>query len=142
MPPYLFRSECRKFRETTFECIEALSQLFRTSVISTAIQTVEHGPEIVILACYGTKRRKWFRRSKGIPEHWFPKEFLDRDSYAFDLLRSSDRRSGRNLVPANTWFDGSEASDFHVHEDSFKIAEDEVLSVLIFADDEVLEERE
>lgn len=142
MPPYLFGPECRQFRESTFDCIEALSQSFRTSVTSTAIQTVEHGPEIVILVCYGTKRRKWFRWSKCIPEHWFPKDYLDRDSYAFDLLRSSERRSGRNLVPANAWFDDSEASNFHVYEDSFKTAEDEVLSVLVFADNEALEERE
>ena len=76
-----------------------------------------------------------------MPDHWFPKDILDRDSYAFDLLRSSERRSGRDLVPAEAWFDHSEASNFHVYEDSFKVAEDEVLSVLIFEDNEALEER-
>lgn len=141
LPPYLFRPECKRFRESTFECIESLSRLFMASITSTAIQIVDHGPEIVILVCYGMKRRKWFRMSKGVPDHWFPKDFLDQESFAFDLLRSSARRSGRDLVPANTWFDDREASDFQVHEDSFKIADDEVLSVLVFKDDEALEER-
>lgn len=141
LPPFLFRQECRKFRESTFECIEFLSQLFRTSVTSTAIQTVDHGPEIVILVCHGVKKRKWFRVSKGMPGHWFPKDFLDRESCAFDLLRDAERRSGRTLVPGDAWFDDSEASNYHVYEDSFRIADDEVLSVLVFKDYEALEER-
>lgn len=141
LPPFLFRPECKKFRESTFECIESLSQLFMTSVTSTAIQTVDHGPEIVILVCHGVEKRKWFRVSKDMPEHWFPKKFLDRESCAFDLLRNSDRRSGRTLVPADAWFDDSAASNYHVYEDSFKIADDEVLSVLVFEDYEALEER-
>ena len=138
LPPYLFRAIAAQYLECSFDSIRQLSALFKTSITSTAIQAVNHGPEIMILVCHGKNGRKWFQKSKGMPDHWFPNQFLDRQSYAFDLMHSSEQTSGRELVPANAWFDECNDNDYELYEDSFKISDEEVLSILVFKDDEAV----
>ncbi len=65
---------------------------------------------------------------------------MDADSFAFDVLFGRERRSRRALMDAETWFDRRDAGRFELYEQSIKIGDDEVLTLLIFTDEEMLEE--
>lgn len=138
MPPYLFRPIAKEYGKSSFKAIQRLSTDFQTSITSTAIHFINHGPEIMMLVCHGKDGREWFQKSKDMPDRWFPSRFLDRRSYAYDLMHSAERESGRELVPASAWFDDRDANDYQVYEDSFKISDEEVLSVLVFLDNDAI----
>ncbi len=139
---YLFGPRANALGNTTFENIERLTEEFSTSITATAIRLVEYGPESAILVCHGPKGRKWFNRPRPIPERWFPRHDLDADSYALDILYGTNRCSRRVLMDAEAWFDRRDASQFEIFEQSFKVADDEILSLLILKDEEMLEDTE
>jgi len=140
MPRYLFDPEAQKIGKCTFEAVEALRKLFRTSITATAIRLVEFGPEPSMLVCHGKSGRRWFTRPKNIPEHWFPQADLDAESYAFETLHGQGERSRRALIGADAWFDRRGADRFELYEQSQKISEGEILTILVFKGNEMLEE--
>jgi Zn-dependent peptidase ImmA (M78 family) len=139
LPRYLFVPRANSFGKTTFEALEKLTEEFATSMTATAIRLVEYGPEPAVLVCHGPQGRKWFRRPQRIPERWFPSDELDSDSCAFEVLHSDLRRSRRTLIRASAWFDRRGAGQFQLYEQAFKVADDEILTILIFKDEEMLQ---
>lgn len=140
LPRYLFVPRANSYGKTSFETLDKLTDEFSTSMTATAIRLVEYGPEPAMLVCHGPQGRKWFNRPRQIPERWFPREDLDADSYAFDVLHGDARRSRRVLIGADAWFDRRDAEKFQIYEQSFSSANDEILSILIFKDGEMLED--
>ena len=140
LPRYLFVPRANSYGKTSFETLDKLTDEFSTSMTATAIRLVEYGPEPAMLVCHGPQGRKWFNRPRHIPERWFPREDLDADSYAFDVLHGDARRSRRVLIGADAWFDRRDAEKFQIYEQSFSSADDEILSILIFRDGEMLED--
>ena len=140
MPRYLFVPRTNALGAATFEAVETLSDEFGTSLTATAIRLVEHGPEPAILVCHGLQGRRWFNGSPHIPERWFPRDDLDADSFAFDVLHGDDRRSRRVLIGADAWFDRWDANRFELNEQTLKVADDEILTLLVFKDEEMLED--
>lgn len=141
LPPYLFVPRANALGRTTIENIEALANEFSASITATAIRFVEYGPEPAMLVCHSSEGRKWFNRPRHIPERWFPRKELDSDSLAFDVLFGRQRRSRRALMDAETWFDRAEAVRYELLEQSVRIADDEILTLLVFKDDEMLEDK-
>jgi hypothetical protein len=86
MPGYIFDPLARAHPKLTFKTVNAISELFDTSVTATAIRMVESGHSPALLVCHGPKGRKWFTRSPNIPERWFPQDDLDAESFAFGIL--------------------------------------------------------
>jgi hypothetical protein len=74
-------------------------------------------------------------------ERWFPSKGLDEESSAPDVLsgRAGDDASLRK-IGADAWFDRTEAGRFEVLEQTISIGSDEILSLVIIADEEMLEE--
>jgi Zn-dependent peptidase ImmA (M78 family) len=142
LPRYIFIPRANALGITTFENIETLANEFSSSITATAIRQVEYGPEPAILVCHGPTGRKWFNRPQHIPTRWFPREELDSDSYAFEVLFGNSRRSRRVLMGAETWFNHRDAYKFDIFEQSFKVADDEVLTLLTFKDEDMLEDSE
>ncbi len=140
LPRYLFVPRANALGATTFDNLETLTDEFSTSMTATAIRLVEYGPEPAMLVCHGPQGRKWFNRPRHIPERWFPQEDLDADSYAFEVLHGEDRRSRRVLIGADAWFDRRGADQFELYEETFKVADDEILTLLIFKDEEMLDD--
>lgn len=93
-----------------------------------------------MLVRHGPLRRKWFNRPRHIPERWFPREDLDADSYAFEVLHGDVRRSRRVLIGADALFDRRDADQFELYEQTFKVSDDEALTILVFNDDRMLED--
>lgn len=138
MPHYLFKPIIRNNNNLTFDLIKRLADLFNTSITSTAIRIIEGGYFPAILICHGLQGRKWFFRSPDVPRRWFPKQELDPDSYAFDILfGNTANNSGLHKIDAEAWFDRAEASKYEVKEQTFKISNNEVL-VIILIEDEIM----
>jgi Zn-dependent peptidase ImmA (M78 family) len=140
LPRYLFVPRANSLGKITFEALDKLTVEFATSMTATAIRLVEYGPEPAMLVCHSSQGRKWFNRPRRIPERWFPRDELDSDSYAFEVLHGDLRRSRRVLMGADAWFDRREADQFQLYEQTFKVADDEIITILIFKDEEMLED--
>ncbi|WP_245473914.1 ImmA/IrrE family metallo-endopeptidase [Bradyrhizobium zhanjiangense] len=140
MPRYLFQPQARGLGKLTFDMVDKLGGIFKTSLTATSIRLIDldHVPAFVI--CHGPRGRKWFARAACVPRHWFPREDLDPDSFAFGVQfgRGPDDPAPRK-IDADAWFDRSDASRFVVREQTVRISEDETLSLVIVEDERMLE---
>jgi hypothetical protein len=137
---YLFVPRAAALRLCTFEAVETLSREFSTSVQATAIRLVQYGPEPAMLVCHGAAGRRWFNRPQQIPARWFPKDDLSADSSAMNVLYGKNRVGRRSTVGAEAWFDRWDASRYELYEQSLKISDQEVLTILVFNNEEMLED--
>lgn len=139
MPRFLLRPMAKEIGKVSFPAVEALRKEFKTSITATAIRLVEHGPEPAILVCHTVEGRKWFSRSRDIPQRWFPRDELDAYSDAMDVLHGKAERSNRSLISADAWFDRWGAEKYELYEETHRIADDKILTLLVFKDDRMLE---
>ena len=141
MPEYLFWPAARQYAKLNFKVVNDLAGIFRTSLTATAIRCVDgdHSPGLLI--CHGSRGRKWFTRAPGVPSRWFPKDTLDADSFAFGVLYSGN---ADDLMPrkigADAWFDRGEAANHEVHEQTIRISDDEILTLILISDPLMLED--
>lgn len=140
MPRYLFQPRVRALGKMTFGGIKTLADTFSTSVTATAIRLIDldHVPGFII--CHGSNGRKWFARAPSVPRHWYPRDDLDRDSFAFGVQFGArpDVPSPRK-IGADAWFDRADASRFDIREQTIRIR-DETLTLLLIDDEHMLEE--
>jgi hypothetical protein len=94
-----------------------------------------------MLVCHGQKGRRWFLRPPCVPDRWFPRDDLDRESYAFETLFGSKvEQTHPRKIGADAWFDRREAERYEMLEHTFPLPNDEVLTLLTFTDGEMMEE--
>ena len=139
MPRFLFGPISNQIGEVSFQAVHTLAAEFGTSVTATAIRLVEHGPEVAMLVCNTLHGRRWFHRSHHIPEKWFPRDRMDRNDLAIQVLSGKIKQSGRALVRAECWFDRWDAEGYELYEETYRITENEILTFLVFEDDGMLE---
>jgi hypothetical protein len=95
-----------------------------------------------MLICHGPQGRKWFTRSPDVPSRWFPRDELDPESFAFDVLFGQGQEEPHpRLIGADAWFDRNEAGRYELHEHSIRTAEEETLTLLLLSQDGMLEDR-
>lgn len=140
LPRYLFHPAADAYGKTTVEIAEHLLEKFDTSLTATLIRLVELGPEPAILICHNKSGRKWFTRGPDVPERWFPRQDLDSESYAMDVLFGDSQRSRRIRLGADAWFERREAEKFEILEQSVQVGDQEILSLVVLQDDEMLED--
>lgn len=139
MPVYLFQPILRDYRQLNFDSIRNVSDTFDVSFPATAIRAVEKGHHPAMLICNNQfSRRCWFVRSPLVPGRWFPRDELQPESSAMEVLYGTVLESRPHRVPATAWFDCREASHHEVWEQSRKIGKDEVLTLLTFNDVKML----
>lgn len=141
MPHYLFGPAVKKLSKLTVKAVGTLAADFETSLTATAIRTVESDHWPAMLVCHSQFGRKWFTRAPMVPSRWFPRESLDADSLALDVLFG--RKPGNShprRIGAEAWFDRHEAEKYEVLEESVRISSTEVLTIITFTDTEMLEE--
>ncbi len=142
MPRFLFDPALRQHQKLSFKTIRLLSAEFGCSLTATAIRVVQSGWWSAILVCHNRDRRQWFRRSPDIPERWFPQDMLEADSPAFDVLfnhKPDDLLPQR--IPADAWFDRSEAKYYEIREQSVHVGFGQILTILLIDEPGMLEER-
>ena len=140
LPAYLFCPAVQALRRLTWNDIRELANLFSTSVTATAIRVIDLDLFPALLVCHGLHGRKWFVRSRSIPDRWFPQDQLDSDSFAFDVLYGKCGEHPPKLMDADTWFDRSEAARYQLYEQSVQVVQDEVLTLLVPKDAEMLDD--
>jgi hypothetical protein len=96
-----------------------------------------------MLVCHGTQGREWFVRPPCVPDRWFPQDDLDRDSYAFEAFFGSKvEQSHPQKIGADAWFERAEAQNYQIFEHTFPLPNDKVLTLLIFTDEDMMNERD
>jgi hypothetical protein len=77
-----------------------------------------------------------------VPNRWFPKDELDPDSLAFDVLHA-DKPADPNprKIGADAWFD-RRTGDFTIYEQTTRTGADQILTLLTITDDDMLDEEE
>ena len=141
LPRYLFDPLARQHDRPTIKTVRELADAFDVSLTATAIRLVESRHSPAMLVCHGPAGRKWFTRSPDIPERWFPQNLLDPESFAFDLLfgQGEEERHPR-LIGADAWFERQEAQRYELYEQSVRTANDEILTILLFTDGDMLDD--
>lgn len=142
MPAYLFRKEAQRMRSLTWEGVRHLADLFSSSVTATAIRVLDLDVFPAILVCHGVAGRKWFWRARSVPDRWFPQAELSAESYALDVLYGKRVGHAPVLMDAEAWFDRREAYSLQLHEQSIQVFSNEVLTLLVPKDDEMLDDLE
>ncbi len=143
MPRYIFAPAMKSCRRLDLKAVMDMSTLFNTSRHATAIRMVEIGHFFSFLVCHSAKGRKWHTMSQGIPQHWFPRQDLDPDSFAFSVLYSGNQDDpAPRKIDADAWFDRFDASKYSIHEQTMRSGPDEILTLLTITDERMLEERD
>jgi len=140
LPPYLFLPRIDRKGRPSFKHIAELAATFNTSIPATAIRFVGMSAHDLVLVCHTPKGRRWFRRGPRVPDRWFPRDELDADSYAFDVMFKGKDSSHVALMPASAWFDRGEADRYELYEETLRISASETLTLLTIKNDEMLEE--
>jgi len=141
MPGYLFDPIARSHPKLTFQAVRIISDIFDTSLTSTAIRLAESRHTPAVLVCHGPRGRKWFVRSPDVPDRWFPRDNLDPESFAFGVLfgGAQDDRTPRK-IGADAWFDRWEAERYEVLEQTASIGLDEILTFILVTDGDMLDD--
>jgi hypothetical protein len=105
----------------------------------SALRVLDYGPEPAVLVCHGIGGRRWFRRGKGIPDRWFPRDELDAESNAFEALHCGLERPLPFVIGADAWFERREAERYEVFEQTVSAGGGDILTLLTFKDAEMLD---
>lgn len=136
MPSYMFRPIIMKMKRLTLSNIDEIAKEFSASLTATLIKVVEENIFPIIIVCHGKEKRRWFRRAPMIPNFWFPKKELDHESYAFEMLfGGTEQGNYAHKIGADAWFDFRGAERYELLEHSFKLPNEEVLTLLILPEE-------
>ena len=131
LPNFLFRPLALKLKKTTLAHIRDLADVFRASTTATILKLVQNNLYPLVAVCHGKMQRRWFRRSAMLGEWWFPRDELDPDSFAFDMLFKNAKESTTpRKIGAGAWFSFRNVDRFEILEQSFLLPNAEVLTVL------------
>jgi hypothetical protein len=109
------------------------------SLTATLLKLIEANRFPIVAVCHNKAKRRWFSRADMIPTWWFPRDDLDPESIAFEMLFSGAPESRfPRKIGADAWFDFRNAERCEIQEQSFLLPNEEVLTLLI-PPDEALE---
>jgi IrrE N-terminal-like domain len=141
LPRYIFNAFLNDFKKLNVKVLREIKQAFDVSLTAAALRVIASDRYPAILVCHSQNGREWFRHSPSVPERWFPQKDLSQDSHAFEMLFGSASESAHpRKCDADDWFDGAGASRYQVQEQSFKLPNDQVATLLILDDTEMLED--
>ena len=139
MPGFMVKNAMRDFNRLDMRTVREMATRFDVSLTAMAYRLVESDAHPSLLVAYGKDGRHWFVRSKSIAEVWFPKDRLDQESGAYDILFGSAQDDRfMSTVEGDTWFDVTWADQIELGEQSFRAQEDEVVSLLVARSDRML----
>lgn len=142
LPKFMFAPRTEK-RPMTIETASDLANVFRTSLTATSIRLVDYGSYPAMLICSDERGVRWFCRGSGVPNILRP-QAVGRMTFANDLLRRTGDAGRSGQVYSDQWF--SSVKRHGVHEDSRRISDELVLTLLWWKDEgpliEIEEEQE
>lgn len=136
LPNYMIRPRIMKMKRLSLAGVREIADEFQASDTATLLKLVDMNLFPILAVCHNKDGRRWFRRAPMIPGWWFPRDELDQESFAFDLLfgDAGECRYPRK-IGADAWFDFRGVDRFEVQEQSFRLPNEEILTLLILPDD-------
>lgn len=136
LPNFMVRPRVMRMQRLTLAAVREIADEFRVSDTATLLKIVHLNHFPILAVCHNKMRRRWFRRARMIPAWWFPRDELDHESFAFDLLfGTASESSYPRKVGGDAWFDFQGVDRFEILEQSFRLPNEEVLTLLILTDD-------
>src|ERR1044072_2007543 len=131
LPNYLVLPKILKLKKLTLEFAREIADEFRVSTTATLMKILNSDRFPIVLVCHGKEKRRWFKRARMVPEWWFPREDLDAETFAFEVLHRGSREDGfPRKNGAGAWFDFRNVDRDESYEQSFALPHEEILTVL------------
>jgi hypothetical protein len=142
LPNFILLPTLSQYRTLNLKTVREIAEAFKASLTATAIKLFHSNKFHAMLVCHGKLGRVWFLRPLRVPERRFPRDDLDRESYAFEALFGNlpDQVHPRK-IGADAWFDRAEAQRYEMFEHTFPLPNDQILTLLTFTDEGMIEER-
>ncbi len=137
LPEFMFTPHAKNL-EITFETVRRLSAFFQTSLTTTAIRLVELGSFPAMIVCHTSQQRRWFVRGPDVPDAIRLREKPGAYTVAYDLLRGTAINEGPIDVQSDGWITHPDSRRYLLREDSIRIGDYYVLSLLWWKDERQL----
>jgi hypothetical protein len=86
----------------------------------------------IMVVRHGLSGRTWFSRPTHIPTYWFPRQELDPEGPAFDLLfKGGKEDTFPRKIGADACFEFRGVDRYEVQEQSFALPNNEIMTLLI-----------
>lgn len=119
----------------TLASSRAIADAFTMSLLASAIRLVELGSHPAMAVGTSVAGRDWFVRSPLVPGELWPLRKPGESTLATRLLAGSPTVQGPVEVDADEWIDHPDASRYVVVEDSCRMREDFILTLLWWKDE-------
>lgn len=136
LPKFMFVPRS-KGRSMTLQTSTRLAEEFQTSLTATSLRLVQLGSFPAVVVVSDATRMRWFWRGPDVPESLWP-HAPGRKTFAYDIVRGQ-AASGSGNVYADEWLAGT-VERHSIHEDSRRLTDDVVLSMLWWTDETPLEQ--
>jgi len=134
MPWPMFKSVCKGFNKLDLKALKEVAGLFGCSLTATLIRMIDSNmyPTTMMVHHTAAKGKKWHKAASRIPGYWKPKDELDPESFAFELLHNplSQDEGFPRMVDAVDWFDNWAADRYMITEQSFRVPDEGVITIL------------
>jgi hypothetical protein len=136
MPNYLVLNLI-KGNDISLSNILSIKDAFDVSFTAAAIKYIDICDFPVILACYHYERgRRWFHRSKQVPESFYPLNVFDQTSPGYSDISKSNNNYTSREVDANTWVNYRGSENHEVMEVVWPISDYEFMVLFWWHDEE------
>lgn len=137
LPTGMFQPRARGL-PVTFASVRKLADTFQMSLTATAIRLVEYGGLPSMLVHNSSQKREWFVASAGVSGRLWPVARPEEGSTAFSLLTNATEGKGPIDVRCDHWINHPRAEHYWIKEDSLRLKEGTVLSLLWWEDEKQL----
>lgn len=142
LPRYILEPMLRSLSRPTLKAVREIGDAFDASMTATVLKMIETDCFPIMLVCHSLKGRVWFRGAPSVPDRWFPRRELDHESFAFtSLFGKRDDKSGPRRIGADAWFDQCDAAEFDVYEETYRVAVDQICTILFLNNSKMLRDR-
>lgn len=139
LPRYILEPMSRGIARPNLAVFRELAEVFKASVTATLLKVIETDRFPLILVCHSEKGRRWFRSSPSVPSRWFPKDDLDPESCAFDMVYGSGpEEKFPRRIGADAWFDRAEAQNYELLEQSYRLPNKQAATMLVLNEAKML----
>ncbi|GLR99274.1 hypothetical protein GCM10007858_69170 [Bradyrhizobium liaoningense] len=139
LPNYLLGPRLRRTKRPTLAAAREIAEEYSASLTATLFKMTVLNRFPIVIACYSKTKRRWFERAPMIQPWWFPVDSLDRATFAANMLfGDAEEENFPRKMPADAWFSFKGCDRFEVEEQSFRLPDDEILTVLKLPDEAVV----
>ncbi len=136
LPGFMFRPHIMKMKRLALSSAREIADEFNASLTATLLKLADADHFPMMIVCHNKQRRRWFRRAPMVPGWWFPRNDLDPESFAFEMLYDGTAESSYpRKIGADAWFEFRNVDRYEVQEQSFPLPNDEILTLLILPEE-------